>query len=159
MVLPQLRHRWRWLAELTGRLSRVGTPPPSARPAPVTAAGVVALASCVVVATALVVVMVTLLGDASQAPAGLRVDVARRLAIALLVWSVVGAVLAWRTLRGSSRARVALVVSAALAGSASLTLSAVVAGALLAVVACLTTMVLLFSAGARAWFREQRTAG
>ena len=124
-----------------------------------TTAGVVALAACVVVATALVVLMFTLLADASQAPAGLRIDAARLLAIVLVLWSGVGAVLAWWTLRGSSRARVALVVSAVLAGSASLTLSAIVAGALLAMVACIATIVLLFSASARAWFREQRTAG
>ena len=119
----------------------------------------VALAACAVVATSLVVVMVTLLGDPSRAPAGLRVDVARRLAIVLVVWSVVAAALAWRMLCGSSRARVALVVSAAFAGSASLTLSAVVAAGVLPMVACMATMVLLFSASARAWFHEQRDAG
>lgn len=130
-------------------------PPP--RPRTVTVAGLVALAACAVVATYIAVTLVSLmtsgLGEGGDIAGARRL---RWLSAAFLAWSLAAAGLAWLTLQGSSPARWALLVSAAVAGSVSLTATAYVAAAVVPLVACVVTVSLLFGASARSWFRVVR---
>ena len=76
----------------------------------------------------------------------------------LLGWCLVSMALAVLVLRGSPAARIALLLSSAVAGSVSLTVSVLAAGAVLTLVACVTTFLLLLTKPAREWFRMQRAA-
>lgn len=76
----------------------------------------------------------------------------------LLLWCVISMLLAVLVLRGSPGGRVGLLLSSAVAGSVSLTVSVLAAGAVITLVACVTTFLLLLTKPAREWFRMQRAS-
>ena len=151
-----------------------GLPPTraSARPSTVLAACLTAMISWALTAILLAVSVLLFAGnrgefidevekqlDEMDAGTSLDPDTLADVALVMLgvmaVWAVIAIVLAVLTLRGSNAARIALVVSSAMAGLFSLIgVLAVVPLAITA--ACIATIVLLFVGGSSEWFASRK---
>ena len=120
------------------------------RPGSATAAGWIAIGASVVSGTYLAMHLGALVGGRDASRGGGAYTAALVVAIG---WCVVAVVLAVLTLRGSSLAGIGLALSSLVAGSIALTASAYFAAAVLTVVACVATIVLLLTGSAREWLR------
>ncbi|MFN8191733.1 MAG: hypothetical protein U0R78_15075 [Nocardioidaceae bacterium] len=139
--------------------SPVPGPAPDPMPRTVLAAGLITIASCLAtIAAALLFGFVAYVASSDSALAGDGFGLGNTVAwVGILVWSVVGIVLAALVMRRSQVARLLLVVSAvAVLVVAIRAIGFIVTGGL--VVASLAVLVLLFTGGANAWF-ARRPAG
>lgn len=145
-----------------------GPPGPMGRPANVTAAAVVTIACSALVALFGVLVTVVALGDRDALArqlekddryAGIDVDSVVRAAagvgIGVIVLSVAAIITAAFVLRGSSAARIILVILSAI--SIVVSLLAIASGVSIVItLAAIVVIVLLFTGGANDWFRRTK---
>lgn len=148
-----------------------GQPEPMARPGNVTAAAVITIVCSALVALFGLLVTIVALGnrdglarqlEKDDRYAGIDVDsvvrAAAGLGIGVIVLSVAAIVAAVFVLRGSSAARIVLVILSAI--SLAVSLLAIASGfSIVVVLAAIVVIVLLFTGRASAWFRYRRHPG